>query len=64
MAWRGMCVSFQAPHIRNLTPYSQSVKEYEMVLANGTIVNISYDKHPELVVAMRGSGDQFGSYWL
>jgi hypothetical protein len=31
-----------------------------MVLANGTIVNISYEKHPELVVAMRGSGDQFG----
>jgi hypothetical protein len=33
-----------------------------MVLANGTIANISYEKHPELVRAMRGSGDQFGSY--
>jgi hypothetical protein len=35
-----------------------------MVLPNGTIMNINYEKHPELVVAMRGSGDQFGMYYL
>jgi hypothetical protein len=33
-----------------------------MVLPNGTIVNINQEKHPELIVAMRGSGDQFGKF--
>jgi hypothetical protein len=31
-----------------------------MVLANGTITDISYERNPELAVALRGSGDQFG----
>jgi hypothetical protein len=31
-----------------------------MVNANGTIVNIDAEKQPELAVALRGSGSQFG----
>jgi hypothetical protein len=29
-------------------------------LANGTIANIDASKNPELAVALRGSGSQFG----
>jgi hypothetical protein len=50
-----------SPNLQNLITSSQNVKEYEIVLANGTIANLSYERHPDLVVAMRGSGDQFGS---
>jgi len=39
---------------------TQSILEYEMVLANGSITNISYEKNKDLVVAMRGGGNQFG----
>jgi hypothetical protein len=38
----------------------QNILEYELVLANGTIANIKYATRPDLAVAMRGSGDQFG----
>lgn len=31
-----------------------------MVNANGTIVHIDAEKQPELAVALRGSGSQFG----
>lgn len=29
-------------------------------MANGTIVNITQETHPDLAVAMRGGGNQFG----
>lgn len=41
---------------------ADSVVEFETVLPNGTIANINAQNNPDLLVAMRGSGDQFGAY--
>lgn len=38
----------------------QSIVEWETVLPNGTIAYINAAKQPDLAVAMRGSGSQFG----
>jgi len=38
-----------------------NIVEYETVLPNGTIANINTQNNPDLLVAMRGSGDQFGT---
>jgi hypothetical protein len=38
-----------------------SVLEYETVLPNGTIANINAQTNPDILTAMRGSGDQFGA---
>ncbi|QPC78028.1 hypothetical protein HYE68_008780 [Fusarium pseudograminearum] len=39
---------------------ADNIVSWEMVNANGTIVNIDAEKQPELAVALRGSGGQFG----
>lgn len=39
-----------------------SIVELEAVLPNGTIATINAQNNPDLLVAMRGSGDQFGLY--
>ena len=38
----------------------KSIVGWEIVLANGTIANIDAAKNPDLAVALRGSGSQFG----
>ncbi|KAG4415297.1 hypothetical protein IFR04_011552 [Cadophora malorum] len=37
-----------------------NVRNYEIVLSNGTIANISYTSHPDLYFALRGGGKNFG----
>lgn len=37
-----------------------NIQSYEVVLANGTIVNASMSSHPELFKALRGGGGNFG----
>ncbi|KAH7310269.1 hypothetical protein BKA65DRAFT_601182 [Rhexocercosporidium sp. MPI-PUGE-AT-0058] len=37
-----------------------NVRNYEIVLANGTIANISYTSNPDLYFALRGGGKNFG----
>lgn len=32
----------------------------KVVLANGSVVNVSYDSHPDLYFAFRGTGNRFG----
>ncbi|KAF5000212.1 hypothetical protein FGRMN_1933 [Fusarium graminum] len=39
---------------------ADNIVEWEMVNANGTIVNINAETQPDLAVALRGSGSQFG----
>lgn len=39
---------------------ASSVIEYDVVLANGTIVTASADKHPDLYKALKGGGNNFG----
>jgi hypothetical protein len=39
---------------------ADSIVGWEIVLANGTIANIDASKNPDLAVALRGSGSQFG----
>jgi FAD/FMN-containing dehydrogenase len=39
-----------------------NVVEYETVLANGSIVNLNQERHPEIVRAMRGGGSMFGMF--
>jgi hypothetical protein len=39
---------------------ASSVLEFEVVLANGTIVHASEDNHPDLFVALKGGGNNFG----
>ncbi|KAH7153379.1 hypothetical protein EDB81DRAFT_931853 [Dactylonectria macrodidyma] len=39
---------------------ADSIVGWELVTANGTIVNVDAQKQPELAVALRGSGSQFG----
>ncbi|KAF2397828.1 FAD-binding domain-containing protein [Trichodelitschia bisporula] len=39
---------------------ADQIVEYETVLANGTIAHINQQTNKDLVVAMRGGGDQFG----
>ncbi|KAL6155495.1 hypothetical protein ACJQWK_05407 [Exserohilum turcicum] len=39
---------------------ASSVLEYEMVFANGTIGYVRKDNHPELFVALKGGGNNFG----
>ncbi|KAM0543961.1 hypothetical protein ACHAPJ_012056 [Fusarium lateritium] len=39
---------------------ADSIIGWEMVTANGTIVNINANTEPDLAVALRGSGSQFG----
>jgi hypothetical protein len=38
----------------------QNVVEWEMVTANGTVRRVKASEEPELAVALRGSGSQFG----
>lgn len=38
----------------------QNIVSWEMVNWNGTIVNIDAETQPDLAVALRGSGSQFG----
>ncbi|KAK7956316.1 uncharacterized protein PG986_005538, partial [Apiospora aurea] len=42
---------------------ADSIVAWETVMANGTIVNITQETHPDLAVAMRGGGNQFGKVW-
>jgi len=37
-----------------------SIRSYEIVLANGTIVNADQQSHPDLYWALRGGGSNFG----
>jgi hypothetical protein len=37
-----------------------NVKNYELVLANGSIVDVNTDSHPDLYRALRGGGNNFG----
>ena len=37
---------------------ADNILEYEMVLANGSIVTINQQRNPSLVRALRGGGDQ------
>jgi hypothetical protein len=39
---------------------ADNVVEFETVLPNGTIANINAKNNPDVLIAMRGSGDQFG----
>lgn len=39
---------------------ASSVIEYEVVLADGSIVTASEDEHPDLYVALKGGGNNFG----
>jgi FAD/FMN-containing dehydrogenase len=39
---------------------ADSVVDFETVLGNGSIVNINAQTNKEMLVAMRGSGNQFG----
>lgn len=45
-----------------ITP--QSIVGWEMVTADGTIRNVDAAKEPDLAVALRGSGSQFGESLL
>ncbi len=36
------------------------VVNYEVVLSNGAIVNANADSNPDLFLALKGGGDQFG----
>jgi hypothetical protein len=38
----------------------QSIVGWETVMANGSVVNVDAASQPDLAVAMRGSGSQFG----
>ncbi|KAK7398692.1 hypothetical protein QQX98_011934 [Neonectria punicea] len=38
----------------------KNIVGWEMVMPNGTIVNVTVKDHPELAVALKGSGSQFG----
>ena len=40
--------------------YNQSIVGWETVNSAGEIVYVDAEKEPELAVAMRGSGSQFG----
>jgi len=37
-----------------------NVRNFEVVLANGSVSNVSYNSHPDLYFALRGGGNQFG----
>lgn len=37
-----------------------NIRNYEVVLANGTIANVNKDSHPDLFFALRGGGNNFG----
>jgi FAD/FMN-containing dehydrogenase len=37
---------------------ADNILEYEMVLANGSIVTINQQRNPSMVRALRGGGDQ------
>ncbi|KAH7032680.1 FAD binding domain-containing protein [Microdochium trichocladiopsis] len=39
---------------------ADSIVGWETVVANGSIINIDAAQHPDIAVAMRGSGSQFG----
>lgn len=39
---------------------ADNIVNWETVMANGSIVNVEADAHPDLAQAMRGSGSQFG----
>jgi hypothetical protein len=39
---------------------SQSIVGWEIVTADGSIINVDANESPELAVALRGSGSQFG----
>ncbi|KAK8127717.1 hypothetical protein PG984_008825 [Apiospora sp. TS-2023a] len=53
-------VAYVKPEESELTVPTQSIVAWETVMANGTIVNITQETHPDLAVAMRGGGNQFG----
>ena len=57
LMWVGTCTQkAQANH------RFQSIVGWELVTANGTIVNVDAQDQPELAVALRGSGSQFGQH--
>ena len=39
----------------------QNIVEWEIVTANGTVRRVKASEEPELAVALRGSGSQFGT---
>jgi FAD/FMN-containing dehydrogenase len=39
---------------------ADSIQEYEIVFANGTIGTVNMKNNKDLMVAMRGGGNQFG----
>jgi len=39
---------------------ASQVLEYELVVANGTILTVSEDSHPDLFASMKGGGNNFG----
>ncbi|KAI1505081.1 hypothetical protein F5X99DRAFT_431169 [Biscogniauxia marginata] len=39
---------------------ADNIVGWEVVMANGSVVNVDAEAHPDLAVAMRGSGSQFG----
>lgn len=65
MAWQPMQVAFHLGY-RDLSAYNgqQSIVSWEVVTANGSIVNVHADEDPDLAVAMRGGGSQFGELSL
>lgn len=44
--------------------FEQSIVGWEIVTANGTIINVDAEEDPELAVALRGSGSQFGMHLI
>jgi len=38
----------------------QNVVEFETVMANSTVVRVTQETHPDLMVAMQGGGSQYG----
>jgi FAD/FMN-containing dehydrogenase len=37
-----------------------SIRQMEVVLANGTLLKTSAEEHPDLFLALEGGGDNFG----
>jgi hypothetical protein len=40
---------------------ADTIVDYEVVLANATIINANASSHPDLFWALKGGGNQFGS---
>ena len=50
-------ISFSAPRVGFA---ADNVLNYEIVLANGTVLNCNYTSHPSLYKALKGGGSNFG----